>query len=103
MGDKLFYSRRIGGTPQFYYDIPYLLNDNEEVISNPYETSLYNATKFSGRIDKNLGIGIFNAVAAQEVAVIKDTISGEEREILTSPPQIIIWWYLNNHLKIIPK
>ena len=85
LGDKLFYSRRIGGTPQFYYDIPYLLNDNEEVISNPYETSLYNATKFSGRTDKNLGIGIFNAVAAQEVAVIKDTISGEEREILTSP------------------
>ena len=23
LGDKLFYSRRIGGTPQFYYDIPY--------------------------------------------------------------------------------
>ncbi len=85
LGDKLFYSRRIGGTPLFYEDIPYLLNENEEVISNPYETSLYNATKFSGRTDKNLGIGVFNALAAQEVAVIKDTVSGEEREILTGP------------------
>ncbi len=85
LGDKLFYSRRIGGTPQGYYDVPYLLNDNEEILSNPYETSLYNATKFSGRTDKNLGIGIFNAIAAPEVAVIKDTITGINRNIETSP------------------
>ncbi|MFI5172115.1 MAG: DUF5916 domain-containing protein [Chitinophagales bacterium] len=85
LGDKLFYSRRIGGTPALFYDVPYLLNENEEIIDNPNETSLINATKFSGRTNGNLGIGIFNAIAAQEFAIIKDTLTGEQREILTTP------------------
>lgn len=85
IGDKLFYSRRIGGLPFGYFDVYYNLDENEEVIDNPSETSLYNATKFSGRTDKGLGIGIFNAIAAQEFATVKNIETGEEHLELTNP------------------
>jgi len=85
ISDNLFYSRRIGGLPYMYYDVYYNLGENERVIENPAETSLYNATKFSGRTDKNLGIGIFNAIAAEEYATIENIENGEKRSELTSP------------------
>lgn len=82
---NMFYSRRIGGQPFLFYDVYNLIGADEEIIENPAEVSLYNATKFSGRTDKNLGIGILNAVAAEEFAVVKNTETGEEREILSNP------------------
>ncbi|HNW00334.1 MAG TPA: DUF5916 domain-containing protein [Chitinophagales bacterium] len=85
IGDQMFYSRRIGGTPLLYWDAGNDLTANEILTSNPYETNLINATKFSGRTNKNFGIGIFNAIGAQEFATAKDTVTGETRQILTSP------------------
>lgn len=41
--------------------------------------------KISGRTDKNLGIGFFNAITQEEYAVYRDTITGETREKLTEP------------------
>lgn len=85
IGDKMFYSRRIGGTPYLYWDAYSALDKNEIIIDNPFETSLLNATKFSGRTDNNFGIGIFNAITAEEYATIEDTVTGETREVLTNP------------------
>lgn len=77
---QLFYSRRIGQTPTLYYDIPYTIDGNEEIISNPSSTQLYNATKISGRTKSDFGIGFLNAVSAPMYAVIKNTNDGSIRK-----------------------
>ena len=81
----LFYSRRLGGTPVGYYTPYDQLNDNEEVVENPGETQLLNATKISGRTKKGLGIAVFNGVTKPMYATIKDTLTGTTREVLTDP------------------
>ena len=81
----LFYSRRVGARPSGYSQAFGSAdeNENEIVIENPIETRLINATKFSGRTKSGLGIGIFNAMTAPGRAIIKDTLTGEEREFTT--------------------
>ncbi len=80
---NIFYSRRIGSKPSGYYNVYDSLNVNETVSENPNETSMINATKISGRTGNGLGIGFFNAVTPHTNAVIKDTITGAEREFTT--------------------
>ncbi|WPP49521.1 DUF5916 domain-containing protein [Catalinimonas niigatensis] len=80
-----FYSRRVGGKPLLYDNVEDLLGENEEILNNPNESSLINATKISGRTRKGLGLGIFNGLTREMHAVIKDTESGEVREVLTDP------------------
>jgi hypothetical protein len=82
---NLFYSRRIGGSPLLQYSVYSQLNENEKVVNNPRNTQLLNATKVSGRTSKGLGIGIFNGVSATTFAIVTDTLTGQSREILTSP------------------
>ncbi|PJA08399.1 MAG: hypothetical protein COX70_03770 [Flavobacteriales bacterium CG_4_10_14_0_2_um_filter_32_8] len=81
----LFYSRRLGGTPIDYYSPYNQLNNNEEVIENPAESQLLNATKISGRTKNGLGIGFFNGVTKSMFSTVKDTITGQTREVLTDP------------------
>lgn len=81
----LFYSRRVGGTPIGYNDAYSSTGEHEVVTQNPTESQLINATKISGRTNKNLGIGYFNAISTATQAVIKNTENNEEREVLTSP------------------
>lgn len=82
--DNLFYSRRIGKTPFGFYSVPYMLNPGEVIKENPSRTRLLNAVKFSGRNNKGLGIGVFNAITDKSYAVIEDS-SGNTRKILTEP------------------
>jgi Domain of unknown function (DUF5916)/Carbohydrate family 9 binding domain-like len=77
----LFYSRRIGGTPDGYYNVQ--TGENEIVKNNPTETQLYNATKFSGRTKNNLAIGVLNAVTAPMYATIENTKTGALRQAKT--------------------
>jgi len=81
----LFYSRRVGGRPLKFWDVEGQLGATEEIINNPNQTQLINATKVSGRTTKGLGIGVFNAVSASTSATIRDTETGEERSFETSP------------------
>ncbi len=81
----IFYSRRVGGRPNGYRDAWNDLSDTEEVISNPAEAKLINATKVSGRTEGGLGIGFFNGMTKRMYAEIKDTESGETRKVLTQP------------------
>jgi hypothetical protein len=81
--NDLFYSRRIGAAPSGYASVPYLLNVNEKIDENPSVTRLYNAVKISGRTPGKTGLGFFNAISAPAFAVVRDTISGDTREIQT--------------------
>lgn len=84
----LFYSRRIGARPQDYFNPKYdrdRYGDNVEIVENPDKTSLVNATKVSGRTNKGLGVGIFNAVTRNTYATLRNPESGEEFEVLTDP------------------
>ncbi|MEO7049762.1 MAG: DUF5916 domain-containing protein [Ferruginibacter sp.] len=78
---NLFYSRRVGGEPLHKNDVA--LNSNEIVIDNPTESKLINATKISGRNQKGLGIGFFNAVSQAMYAEVEDTISHQKRSVQT--------------------
>jgi hypothetical protein len=83
----LFYSRRIGLTPSGYWQVKNrVANDpNLQIIKNPGVTQLINASKFSGRNKKNLGIGVFNAVGAPMIASILNKSTGKTESIETEP------------------
>jgi len=81
----IFYSKRIGSTPIGIWDVYDELGENEEVIDNPAETQIVNATKITGRSKNGLGLGFFNAMTLSSEAIIKDTVTGAEREYITQP------------------
>lgn len=80
----IFYSRRVGTTPDGYSTVGDSLKEGEFISENPTKTKLINATKLSGRTNKGLGIGIFNALSTATYATISDS-SGNSRKILTQP------------------
>ncbi len=77
----LFYSRRIGGNPSRYPT----LNSDEEIVENPEKVKLFNALKVSGRTNKGLGIGFFNAITEKTSAEIRNVNTGEIRREITEP------------------
>ncbi|HEY6502511.1 MAG TPA: DUF5916 domain-containing protein [Chitinophagaceae bacterium] len=83
----LFYSRRVGATPRGYNSVSAMPDDDPdvEIVKNPYRTQLYNGIKLSGRTQKKLGIGVFNAVTAPMYATIRDKSTGDKTKILTEP------------------
>ncbi len=80
----LFYSRRIGIQPS-YSVLSTLLNENEMLENVPGSTRLYNASKLSGRTKAGTGIGIFNAITAEQYATAINLDSDERRDVLVSP------------------
>lgn len=83
---NLFYSRRIGTTtPIRYWDAYNNLGVNEQVVKNPSESKLINASKISGRTQKGFGIGILNAITKPQYATIENTVTKERRETETDP------------------
>lgn len=81
----VFYSRRVGDFPVNFDNAYESLDSNEIVAHNPQKTNLINATKLSGRTNKGLGIGVFNAMTSNTYAEIKDTITQQNRTELTQP------------------
>jgi hypothetical protein len=79
----IFYSRRIGSQPMGYDSIEAIYAP-EDIIDNPEQTNLLNATKLSGRTSKGTGVGIFNAMTAPSYATVRDS-SGDTPEIQTQP------------------
>lgn len=71
---NIFYSRRIGSTPKNSSEAYDNINENEEVINNPAETQLINATKISGRTNNGLGIGFLNAMTGAAEATIQEEL-----------------------------
>jgi hypothetical protein len=80
----LFYTRRIGRTPQLFDHAEDSVPPGGTLRKNPAQAKLINAIKFSGRNKNGTAIGIFNAVTNSSYATIKDSL-GNERKILTEP------------------
>jgi hypothetical protein len=80
----IFYSRRIGKIPSGYDDVYLQIKTGDSLLTNPAETQLINATKFSGRDDHGFATGIFNAMTKATYASIIDS-AGNQRDILTQP------------------
>jgi Domain of unknown function (DUF5916)/Carbohydrate family 9 binding domain-like len=82
-GENIFYSRRVGG--RLINASRAKADEGETTTSNPETAQLYNATKVSGRTNGGLGIGIFNATAAETFATIRNDKTGLERKVMTNP------------------
>ena len=81
----IFYSRRVGGRPFLGREVANGLAENEELIDRPAQSQLLNATKISGRNKKGLGIGLFNAVEGREYAQIRNTETGDKKQVEINP------------------
>jgi hypothetical protein len=80
----IFYSRRIG--VQAPREVLITNLQNQEVLNGVQGMpQLYNASKFSGRTKKGLGIGVFNALSAPTVGTAFNTVTNEFREFLAAP------------------
>ncbi len=82
---NIFYTRRVGNIPDGYGAVYDSINEGEYVSDNPSKTKLINATKVSGRTNKGLGIGVFNAMSLHTFATITDSTTGKTRKIETQP------------------
>lgn len=81
---RIFYTRRIGGSPYNLNKLYVSLNNGDVIKSNPLTTKLINATKFSGRTKSGLGIGMFNGIVDKTNATVIRT-DGNLVKIETNP------------------
>jgi hypothetical protein len=79
----LFYTRRIGERP-FYANRARQLPEGATLINAPISNDLVNASKLSGRTDRGLGIGVFNAIENRTYATY-ETAEGDREQILINP------------------
>jgi hypothetical protein len=77
----IFYSRRIGASPKDFSTY----NEHEVTEKAPATTQLINATKISGKGKNGLSFGGLNAMSTNTYNIVKDTVTGNEREVLTQP------------------
>lgn len=82
----LLYTRRIGATPDGFYDVEDQLAPGEKIKSNPSRAQLINAFKISGRDQNGLALGVFNAITGNTYAKIK-TADGDKRKHRTNPTE----------------
>lgn len=76
--DNLFFSRRIGRSPQGSPN-----TENGEYSDMPVNTTILGAAKFSGKTKNGWSIGILESMTAREYAEIDN--NGEKREELVEP------------------
>ncbi|MCF8235318.1 MAG: carbohydrate binding family 9 domain-containing protein [Bacteroidales bacterium] len=79
----VFYSRRIGDEPDRYDSVNSTYSE-DDIIENPKQTQLINATKLSGKTNGGLGLGFFNAMTDNTYARVWDS-AGNEKKVLTQP------------------
>lgn len=65
--DRLFYSRRIGGSPHRYINGD---SDKGLYVDQPDNTTILGAAKFSGKTQNGLSIGILESITQREVATL---------------------------------
>ncbi len=76
--DNLFYSRRIGRSPQGFAQ-----TNEGEFSDSPERTTILGAVKFSGKTKNGWSIGIMESMTANEYAKINN--NGDERKQLIEP------------------
>lgn len=76
--DNLFYSRRIGRSPQGYPDTA-----DGEFVDQPENTNIIGAAKFSGKTKDGWSIGVLESVTAKKYAAIDN--NGQRRKEVVEP------------------
>lgn len=76
--DNLFYSRRIGRTPQRSLEL-----GDDEFADVPVNTTMLGAAKFSGKTQDGWSIGVLETITDNEYAVVDN--NGERREEILEP------------------
>lgn len=77
----LFFSRRVGNAPS---RTP-ATAANETITDLPQTTRVLNALKVSGRTQKGLGLGLFNAITDRTFATVNNTDTGANRRVEVEP------------------
>ncbi|MBQ4818725.1 DUF5916 domain-containing protein [Aquimarina sp. MMG016] len=77
--DNVFYSRRIGRSPQGSVN-----QLDGEFVDRPNNTTILGAAKFSGKTKDGWSIGVLESVTEREIAKIEDA-AGNEREAIVEP------------------
>ncbi|MDO6471434.1 DUF5916 domain-containing protein [Maribacter sp. 1_MG-2023] len=77
--DNVFYSRRIGRSPQGYADV----TDNE-FVDQPINSTILGAAKFSGKTKNGWSLGLLESVTGKMYADIED-VTGNKRSELVEP------------------
>ena len=76
--DNLFYSRRVGRTPQYYPDV-----SDSEYVDFPMVTKILGALKVTGKTKNGLSVGVMESITREEKASISK--AGVEREESVEP------------------
>jgi hypothetical protein len=76
--DNVFYSRRIGRSPQGFPE-----TEDEEFVDQPENTAILGAAKFSGKTRNGWSIGVLESVTAKKYATIDD--NGNRRKEMVEP------------------
>lgn len=79
--DNVFYSRRIGRSPQGSIGSSPV---NTEFVDRPNNTTILGAAKFSGKTKDGWSIGVLESVTQREIAKIEDA-DGNRRETIVEP------------------
>ena len=77
--DNIFYSRRIGRSPQGYPN-----TSDGEFVNQPDNTPIIGAAKFSGKTKDGWAIGVLESVTAQRTATILNG-NGDTRDEMVEP------------------
>lgn len=76
--DNVFYSRRIGRSPQGFPD-----TEDNEYVEQPENTAILGAAKFSGKTKNGWSIGVLESVTAKKYATIDN--NGDRRKEVVEP------------------
>lgn len=77
--DNIFYSRRIGRSPQGYVDV-----SQDEFVDQPTNSTILGAAKFSGKTKKGWSLGVLESVTGKMYADVED-VAGNRRSELVEP------------------
>lgn len=80
---NVFYSRRIGERP-YSGNGAVFLEAGETILESASKAPLLNGTKISGRTNKGLGVGVFNAIEGRTESILEDSL-GNLRSVETNP------------------
>ncbi|MBI9054192.1 MAG: carbohydrate binding family 9 domain-containing protein [Bacteroidales bacterium] len=78
--DNLFYSRRIGRSPQYYPDL-----DDNEYENRPQNTTIWGALKLTGKTRDGLSVGVIETLTSKEKSDIYNSTTKETEKITVEP------------------
>ncbi len=78
--DNVFYSRRIGRSPQGF-----AFGETGEFVDSPNNTTILGAAKFSGKTKNGWSLGLLESVTGNMYAKIQNPTTGTDREELVEP------------------